>query len=31
MLSRRLRFRGSPRKLRTFTQLFPRRRSKPLP
>jgi hypothetical protein len=31
MLSRRLRFRGSPRKFRTFTQLFPRRRSKPLP
>ena len=31
VLSRRLRFRGSPRKLRTFTQLFPRRRSKPLP
>jgi 1,2-phenylacetyl-CoA epoxidase catalytic subunit len=31
VLGRRLCFRGSPRKLRTFTQLFPRRRSKPLP
>jgi 1,2-phenylacetyl-CoA epoxidase catalytic subunit len=31
MLRRRLRFRGSPRKLRTFMQVFPRRRSKPLP
>ncbi len=31
MLRRRLRFRGSPRKVRTFLKLFPRRRSKPLP
>lgn len=31
VLRRRLRFRGSPLKLRTFTQIFPRRRSKPLP
>ena len=30
MLRRRLRFRGSPLKLRTFMQAFPRRRSKPL-
>jgi putative sterol carrier protein/1,2-phenylacetyl-CoA epoxidase catalytic subunit len=31
MLRRRLRFRGSPLKLRRFMQVFPRRRSKPLP
>jgi 1,2-phenylacetyl-CoA epoxidase catalytic subunit len=31
MLRRRLRFRGSPLKLRTFSRLLPRRRSKPLP
>jgi 1,2-phenylacetyl-CoA epoxidase catalytic subunit len=31
VLGRRVRFRGSPRKLHTFTQLFPRRRAKPLP
>ena len=31
VLSRRVRFRASPRKLHTFTQLFPRRRTKPLP
>jgi len=31
MLGRRLRFRGSPLKLRTFMRVFPRRRSKPLP
>ena len=31
VVRRRLRFRGSPRKLRTFMQIFPRRRSKPLP
>jgi putative sterol carrier protein len=30
MLHRRLRFRGSPRKLRRFMEIFPRRRSKPL-
>jgi 1,2-phenylacetyl-CoA epoxidase catalytic subunit len=30
VLRRRLRFRGSPLKLRTFMQTFPRRRSKPL-
>jgi putative sterol carrier protein/1,2-phenylacetyl-CoA epoxidase catalytic subunit len=30
MMSRRLRFKGSPLKLRTFMQTFPRRRSKPI-